>query len=245
MADNISEGQQSTNKIRPSLDSIQEISRKKEYTIRISLILINVLSLFLGGYILKFRDHFLNPDYKFQNYRSLYFFVIIYTLGMILALFLSFLVALTVKIFYFFKKKENRSENSTIEVPSNNLINNEQAHSRISTFVMNNQQNEIALIPFTLSSFLVISIGLYFISGPYSFFLLINLFRDKIYSNFFSFLWLYIFLGINFLAGLIMFLSLFYMVFAKRSGSVRKFEYPIENENIENIRNEVRDAIKI
>ena len=245
MSENSSEGQQSTNKKRPSLDSIQEISHKKEIIIRISLIIINILSLFLGGYILTFRDHFLNPDYKFKNYRPLYFFIIIYTLGMILALFLSFLVALTVKIIYFFKKKQNRSENSTIEVPSNNLINNEQAHSRISVFVMNNQQNEIALIPFTLSSFLVISIGLYFISAPYSFFLLINLLRDKIYSNFFSFLWLYIFLGINLIAGLIMLASLCYMVCANRSGSVRKFEFPIENENIENIRNEVKEAIKI
>jgi len=244
MADNSSEGKQSTNRKRPSLDSIQEISQNKEICIRRILILINIASLFIGGYILNFRDHFLNPDYKFKNYYALYFFIIAYTLGMILALILSFFTALIVKVIYFFKNKGHSTEKSTIDT-NNNLILDEQAHSRISVFVMNNTQNEIAIIPFALSSSLVFIIGIYFISLPYSCLLLINLLRDKTYSDVISFSWIYIFLGINLVAGLMMFVSLFYMVFAKRSGSVRKFEFPIENESIENIRNEVRDAIKI
>lgn len=244
MADNISEGQQNTNIKRPSLDSIQEISQSKEILMRRILILINIASLIIGGYILYFSDYFLNSDYKFKNYYALYIFIIAYTLGMILALILSFLTALIVKFIYFFKNKGHSTEKSTIDT-NNNLILDEQAHSRISIFVMNNTQNEIAIIPFTLSYSLAFTIGIYFISLPYSFFLLINLFRDKTYSNIISFFWIYIFLGINLVAGLMLFASLFYMVFAKRSGSVRKFEYAIENENIENIRNEVRDAIKI
>jgi hypothetical protein len=32
------------------------------------------------------------------------------------------------------------------------------------------------------------------------------------------------------------------MVFKKRSGSVRKFEYPVNSDNIENIRQEIRNA---
>lgn len=244
MADNSSEGKQSTNRKRPSLDSIQEISQNKEICIRRILILINIASLFIGGYILNFRDHFLNPDYKFKNYYALYFFIIAYTLGMILALILSFFTALIVKVIYFFKNKGHSTEKSTIDT-NNNLVLDEQAHSRISVFVMNNTQNEIAIIPFALSSSLVFIIGIYFISLPYSCLLLINLLRDKTYSDVISFSWIYIFLGINLVAGLMMFVSLFYMVFAKRSGSVRKFEFPIENESIENIRNEVRDAIKI
>ena len=244
MADNKSDDQKSTNKSRPSLDSIQEISHTKEISIRVSLILINIASLIIGGYILYYRDFYLNPDYKFKNYIALYIFIIIYTLGMISGLFLSFLIALIAKVISFFKNKKEGSEKSTIDT-NNNLINFEQAHSRISVFVMNNQQNDIALIPFTLSYLLVITLGLYFISMPYSFCLLINLIKDKTYSNFFSFLWLYIFLIINLIAGLMLILSIFYMVFAKRSGSVRKFEYPVDNENVENIRNEVRDAIKI
>ena len=53
------------------------------------------------------------------------------------------------------------------------------------------------------------------------------------------------FLFINLIAGLIMIIVLFYMVFKKRSGSVRKLEYPVDNNNIENIREEIREAIKI
>ena len=244
MEDNSSEGKQSTNRKRPSLDSIQEISQNKEICMRRILILINIASLIIGGYILYFRDYFLNPDYKFKNYYALYFFIIAYTLGMILALILSFLTALIVKVIYFFKNKGHSTEKSTIDT-NNNLILDEQAHSRISVFVMNNTQNEIAIIPFALSYSLVFIIGIYFISLPYSCLLLINLLRDKTYSDVISFSWIYIFLGINLVAGLMMFVSLFYMVFAKRSGSVRKSEFPIENESIENIRNEVRDAIKI
>ena len=214
MADNSSEGKQSTNRKRPSLDSIQEISQNKEICIRRILILINIASLFIGGYILNFRDHFLNPDYKFKNYYALYFFIIAYTLGMILALILSFFTALIVKVIYFFKNKGHSTEKSTIDT-NNNLVLDEQAHSRISVFVMNNTQNEIAIIPFALSSSLVFIIGIYFISLPYSCLLLINLLRDKTYSDVISFSWIYIFLGINLVAGLMMFVSLFYMVFAK------------------------------
>jgi len=244
MADNSSEEQKSTNRKRPSLDSIQEISQTKERIIRTFLILFNIASLIIGGYILSYRDYYLNSDYNFKNYIFLYLFIITYTLGMILALILSFLVAIIVKAIFFFKNKGHISEKSTIDT-NNNFILDEQAHSRISVFVMTNKQNEIALFPFTFSYFLVFTIGIYFISLPYSFFLLINLFRDKTYSNVISFFWLYIFLGINLIAGLMMFISLCYMVCAKRSGSVRKFEYPIDNDNVEKIRNEVAEAINI
>lgn len=246
MEDNNINDQRSENKSRISLDSIQEISYRKEVYIRFSLILINIASLIIGIYILKNSEYFLNPDYKFTNYRSLYFFIITYSLGMISALFLSFLIALIVKLINFLKNKKENIDNSTVaESTDKNLINLEQEHTRISVFILNNKQNEIALIPFTLSYFIAITIGLYFIALPYSFCLIINLLKNEIYSKFTSFFWLYIFLIINFIAGLILILSLFYMVFAKRSGSVRKLEYKLDNENVEKIREEVRDAIKI
>ena len=246
MEDNNINDQRSENRSRISLDSIQEISYRKEVYIRFSLILINIASLIIGIYILKNSEYFLNPDYKFTNYRSLYFFIITYSLGMISALFLSFLIALIVKLINFLKNKKENIDNSTVaESTDKNLINLEQEHTRISVFILNNKQNEIALIPFTLSYFIAITIGLYFIALPYSFCLIINLLKNEVYSKFTSFFWLYIFLIINFIAGLILILSLFYMVFAKRSGSVRKLEYKLDNENVEKIKKEVRDAIKI
>ena len=240
MEENISDERQiNSNHSRPSFDSIQEISAKKEYFFRISLILINIASIILGLYIINHRDFFLSPDYKFINYISLYVFIITYTLGMLLALILSFLIALVAKILSIFRdKKQNISIN---DLP--NLINNEQPHSRMSEFILNNKKNEIAIIPFTVSYFIAITIGLYFIALPYSFCLLINLLRNEFYSKVFEFSWLYLFLIINLIAGLIMIIILFSMVFIKRSGSVRKFEYPVDNNNIENIRAEVKEAI--
>lgn len=230
--------------IRPSFDSIQEMSYRKEYYFRYSLIIINILSLITGIYILYNREFYLSRDYKFPNYNSLYVFIITYTLGMLAALILSFFIALIAKLIYYFKiKKENKTEN---DIPNRSLFNNEEeSHSRISLFILDNRSNEVAIIPFTLSYFIALTIGLYFIALPYSFCLIINLLKNQFYSKFITFFWLYFFLLINLMAGLIMIIVLFYMVFKKRSGSVRKLEYPVDNNNIENIREEVREAIKI
>ena len=241
MEENISNNKSS---IRPSFDSIQEMSYRKEYYFRYSLIIINILSLITGIYILYNREFYLSKDYKFSNYNSLYIFIIAYTLGMISALILSFFIALIAKLIYFFKnKKQNNPEN---DIPNINLFNNEEGpHSRISLFILDNRPNEVAIIPFTLSYFIALTIGLYFIALPYSFCLIINLLKNQFYSKFVTFFWLYFFLLINLIAGSIMIIVLFYMVFKKRSGSVRKMDYPVDNNNIENIREEVREAIKI
>ena len=238
------EQKNSSSNSRPSLDSIQEISYSKELYFRYSLILINIISFISGTYILYHRDFYLNPDYKFVNYRSLYVFIITYTLGMLAALFFSFSIAIIAKIYVYFKNK--RQNNILGEIPNNNLFNNnEQDHSRISLFILNNRPNEIAIIPFTLSYFIALTIGLYFIALPYAFCLIINVIKNENYKKFRNFFWLYFFLLINLIAGSIMIIVLFYMVFKKRSGSVRKFEYPVEQSNIEAIREEVREAIKI
>ena len=239
---NVDEQPKNSNPSRPSLDSIQEISNRKELYFRFSLIIINIISLITGIYILSNNDFYLNKKYKFTNYNSLYVFIITYTLGMLAALILSFIIALIAKVISFFK---NKNQNNTInDNPNKDLMNNEEVHSRISLFILNNKQNEIAIIPFTLSYFIAFTIGLYFIALPYSFCLIINLFKNDFYSEFIKFFWLYFFLFINLIAGSIMIIVLFYMVFKKRSGSVRKFEYPVDNDNIENIRAEIRNAIK-
>jgi hypothetical protein len=238
------EDKKSANFSKPSFDSIQEISYNKEKYIRISLIIINIISLITGIYILNHSGFYLNPDYKFQNHRALFIFIIVYMLGMISALIISFFIALTAKIIHYLKYRNQNDSNNNI-IQNENSENNEQFHNRIADFIINNKKSEFALIPFTLSYFIAVTLGLYFIVLPYSFFLIINLLRNETYSNFIPFFWLYLFLIINLLAGLIMVISLFYMVFAKRSGSVRKLEYPVDNDNVENIREQVRNAIQI
>ena len=229
---------------RPSLDSIQEISYNKEKLIRTTLILINIISLIAGIYILAHREFYLSPDYKFDNYRSLYVFLVIYTLGMIVALFLSFIIAVIAKLISYFRNK-GRNNLLSNNMQNENSSNNVQYRTRITDFILNNNQNDIAIIPFTLSYFIAITIGLYFIALPYSFCLIISLLKNESYSKFITFFFLFFFLIINLLAGSIMIITLFYMIFSKRSGSVRKFEYSIDNDNVNDIRAQVKDAIKI
>ena len=242
---NVENQKGSTNYSRPSLDSFQEISYSKERLIRLSLIFINIISLITGIYILKNNEFYLNSDYKFENHIALYVFIITYMLGMLAALIFSFFIAVIAKIIYFFKnlrQNSNSINNNNIE---NNLSNNDQFHTRITEFILNNKQNEFAIIPFTLSYFIAVTIGLYFIALPYSSCLIIKLLKNDIYSKFNTFFWLYFFLIINLLSGAIMIISLFYMIFSKRSVSVRKFEYPVDNDNLQTIREQVRDAIQI
>ena len=124
------------------------------------------------------------------------------------------------------------------------MINSENEHTRLSIFVLNNKQNEIALIPFTFSYFIIFTIAIYFIALPYAFILLIKLFQNDFLCKVFSFFLLYLFLIINLFAGLIMVLVLFYIVFVKKRGNVRKQEYNIDNSNLDNIKNEIRNAMQ-
>jgi hypothetical protein len=231
-----------TSKSKPSLDSIEEMSSKNRTFFRLTLITINIISFIIGIYILYNNNYYLNPDFKFSNYISLYFFIILYSFGMLSALILSFLFSLVLKIIYHYKN--NNSKDNNINSSKIDLMENEQDHSQISIFILNDKQNEVALIPSTLSYFIITTIGLYFIALPFAFILMIKLFQNEFLRKIFSFLLLYIFMIINLIAGLIMVLVLFYMVFIKKRGNIRKLDYNIDNNIIENIRNEVRNAMK-
>jgi hypothetical protein len=231
-----------TNKSKPSMDSIQELSKKTRKLFSISLIIINIISFILGIYILYYNNYYLNPDYKFSNQTSLYIFIILYTSGMLSALFISFLFSLIMKLIQNYKNNNNSSNNN--DKSQADLINNEDNHTRLSIFILNDNQNNIALIPFAFSYFIVFTIAIYFIALPYSFILIIKLFQNKFLCKVFSFFFLYFFMIINLFAGLIMVLLLFYIVFGKKRINVRKQQYNIDNSNLENIRNEVRNAMK-
>ena len=236
-----------SNKTPPSLNSVIEMSSKSRTLFSVSLFVINIISFIIGVYILYHNDYYLNPEYKFVNQISLYIFIIIYTLGMISALIFSFLFALIMKIIYYYKNNNkrflnisnNNNNNSNLE-----LIANEEDHSQISSFIIKNKQNKIALIPFTLSYFIAFTIGIYLTALPYAFLLIYNLLQNDVLCTVFSFKLLYLFMLINLCAGLINFFVLIYLVFVKTRGNIRKMDYNIDNNNIENIRNEIRNAMK-
>ena len=231
----------------PSLNSVIEMSSKNRSLISLTLFSINIISFIFGVYILYHNDYYLNPEYKFVNQISLYVFIIIYTLGMLSALIFSFLFALIMKIIIHYKNNNKKSMNFNNNNSNLELISNEEVHSSvhtpISSFILNNKQNEIALIPFTLSHFIVFTIGIYLIALPYAFLLITYLFQNEFFCKVFSFILLYLFVLINLCAGLINAIVLIYLVFVKKRGNIRKMEYNIDNKNIENIRNEIRNAM--
>ena len=232
----------------PSLNSVIEMSSKNRSLISLTLFSINIISFIFGVYILYHNDYYLNPEYKFVNQISLYIFIIIYTLGMLSSLILSFLFALVMKIIIHYKNNNKKSMNFNNNNNSNlELIANEEVrssvHTPISSFILNNKQNEIALIPFTLSYFIAFTIGIYLVALPYAFLLITYLFQNEFFCKVFSFLLLYLFMLINLCAGLINAVVLIYLVFVKKRGNIRKIEYNIDNKNIENIRNEIRNAM--
>ena len=235
------EDEKSKNTDIPSLNSVIEINSKNRSLFSITLFSINVISFIFGVYILYHNDYYLNPEYKFVNQISLYIFIIIYTLGMLSSLILSFLFALVMKIIIHYKNNNNNN-NSNLELIANEEVRSS-VHTPISSFILNNKQNEIALIPFTLSYFIAFTIGIYLVALPYAFLLITYLFQNEFFCKVFSFLLLYLFMLINLCAGLINAVVLIYLVFVKKRGNIRKMEYNIDNKNIENIRNEIRNAM--
>lgn len=245
MAEMVEEDNKSKNtfKSKLSLDSVQEISRKNRALFSLSLILLNIISFILGIYILYNNDYYLNKEFKFSNQISLFIFIIIYTFGMLLALIISFIFALIIKVIYYYKNKNNYPS-ETNDKSNCDLSSNEHENGRLSIFILSNKKNDVALIPFALSYFIIFTIGIYFIALPYALILIIKLFQNDYLSKVFSFFLLYLFMLVNFLAGLIMVMLLFYIVFMKKRENIRKPEYNIDNENINNIRNEIRNAMK-
>lgn len=222
-------------KIRSSNSSINsnpEIKDKK--ILRISLILINIISILSGCYILKYRQYYLSPEYNFEYYDSLLLFVIAYSLGMLASLAFSILLAALIKICIYIINsfKENQAT----------LANNEQLSENSFRYIKGNS-NDISFIPYTFTFFVVATMIIYFISLPYSIFLLIFMARNKTYSNLKEFKLLYFFVIINTFAGLILFYVLLIIVFVKRDGSFRKINYYIDDNNLDNLRNEIRGAM--
>ena len=85
---------------------------------------------------------------------------------------------------------------------------------------------------------------IYFLSLPYSIFLIIFLQKNKTYSSLKDFRILYSFLIINFIAGLIIFYVILIVVFAKREGSFIKRRVSIDDNNLANLKEEIKNAMK-
>lgn len=236
---NINENENEKGKIRSSQSSINSNPEFKDthiYYLRIALIIINIISLISGFFIFYNREYYLSSEYKFEYQHYLYTFIILYSLGMIGALIISFLFSLLIKLFIYIMNLISNNEPKP-------LIKNEEKLSENSIRYINNHSNEFSLIPYTFTLFIIITTIIYFISLPYSIFLFIFLIKNKYYSNLNDFCLLYFFIFINALAGFILFYVLVFIIFIKRDGSFRQTKFFIDDNNLNNLRNEIKDAM--
>ena len=218
-----------------SINSNPELKEKKVYFLRISLIIINIISLIAGFYLYQNRIYYLSSEYKFDYRNYLFIFIILYSLGMVGTLVFSFLLAILLKIFIFIV--------NLFSEESKPLIKNGEIHSENSFRFINAYANEISIIPYSLTFFIICTATLYLIALPYSIFLLIFMNKNIYYSNTKDFALLYIFVIVNAIAGFILFYILLIIVFAKRDGSFRQRSYFIDDNNLNNLRNEIRGAM--
>ena len=229
------------NNLRNSISSINsnpELKDNKIFYLRISLIIINLISAILGFFICKDKEYYLNKEYKFEYYNYLLIFILIYSLGMILTLLFSFILSIIIKTFYIILKYCSKNNDNI------SLIKEERNPSENSITYIKAQADEISIIPHTLTWFVVVTSLIYFCSLPYSIFLLIFIHNDKTYSSLNNFKMLYSFLVINLIAGLIMFYVILIIIFVKREGSFRKRKISIDDKNLQNIKDEIKEAMQ-
>ena len=148
---NVQNGKEEEEKGRISQSSINsnpELKEKKIYFLRISLIIINIISLIAGFYLYQNRIYYLSSEYKFEYRNYLFIFIILYSFGMIGTLFFSFLLVILLKIFIFIV--------NLFSEESKPLINNGEIHSENSFIFINSHANEISIIPYSLTFFIIL-----------------------------------------------------------------------------------------
>ena len=221
-----------------SVGSNPELKDNKVYYLRISLIIINIISIISGIYIFKNNNYYLSPDYKFEYKNSLFIYLVMYSLGMIGSLIFSFIFSLITKVIVFVVNLFSKDESKQL------TKNEQQHHSENSLGYINSIANEFSILPYMLTMFVICTAIIYLLSLPYSIFLFIFLNKNEFYAYLNNFIMLYLFIIINGIAGLILFYILLVVVFVKRNGSFRQRNYFIDDENLNNLRNEIRGAMQ-
>lgn len=210
------------------------------------IISLSFISLILGLYILFNGSFYFNPRYKFNQYLLLYYYTLIFTFGIFGLLFISFIVTLIIKLIKLIKNCfRNKSEDDyeTLEEKEINL-NEKISDNNILLNELENADN-IAIIPYTLSICIFLSIILYLIGLPFSFYLIYILLRNNIYYKFFQFLVLYLFIIINDTSGAIFLLVLISFIKTKTQNSYRKMPFSFDEDNLTAAYKEVKDAINL
>ena len=202
------------------------------------------LSLILGLYILLNNSFYFNAKYNFSYSSILYYYILIYTLGLIGIFILSFCITLFIKLISSIKKcfKQNNKDNNDILKEKEILLDDN--YNSILSNELENSDN-IATIPYTLSICIFLGIILYLIGFPFSFYLIYILFQNNYYYKISEFIGLYLFILINDISGGIFLFVLISFIRNKTPNSLRKMSFAYDEDNLMNAYKEVEDAINL
>ena len=225
-----------------TIDSLPEFDNKL-YLSKI-IIIMSFLSLILGLYILLNNSFYFNAKYNFSYSSILYYYILIYTLGLIGIFILSFCITLFIKLISSIKKcfKQNNKDNNDILKEKEILLDDN--YNSILSNELENSDN-IATIPYTLSICIFLGIILYLIGFPFSFYLIYILFQNNYYYKISEFIGLYLFILINDISGGIFLFVLISFIRNKTPNSLRKMSFAYDEDNLMNAYKEVEDAINL
>ena len=223
-----------------SIDSAPEF-QQKTYLSK-TIISISLLSLIIGIYILFNESYYLSPNYNYSKLVILYYYIIIYTLGLLGILVLAFFSALLIKIISSIKKciKSKKVEHGK----ENTLIEDENDDDNFLSQILQNADN-ISLIPYTFTICVLLTILLYVSGFPISWYLICTLILNNYYWNIFQFFLLYFFILLNSISGAIFIFVLIIFIKTRRFNSLRKLSFSYDEDNLITAYKEVEDAINL
>ena len=131
---------------------------------------------------------------------------------------ISFLISLSIYIIYsFFIKKRSKTK-----IPI----------------------DDISLIPYTFTIFIILNIILYFTALPCSIFFLWKMLNNEIYSDARKYKLLYIFIGINSIIGFILFYIIIVMIIKNTTHSVKQIKFDFDVSKLNKLKDEINVAMK-
>ena len=209
-----------------------------------TIFLMSFFSLLIGSYILYNNIYYLNPQYDFPSYDMLYNYIIIYTLSLFEVLLIAFVLSLIIKLFSSIKKciKSKKYENQREEI----LVEDEDISDddNFLSQILQNADN-ISMVSYTFTLCVLLTIILYVAGFPVSWYLIYYMVTNRVYSNFYNFILLYLFIFINSVAGAVFIFVLIIFIKAKRKTSLRKLSFTYDEDNLMAIYKEVKDAIDL
>ena len=221
-----------------SIDSAPEF-QQRTYLSKI-IMLMCFLSLIIGIYILLNKSYYLNENYNYSHIKILNNYILIYTFGLFCILIISFLLALMIKLISLTCFKSKRNDNNI----DNNENEEENEDDIFLSQILQNADN-ISIIPYTSTIFVILTILVYVCGFPFSWFLIYGLVTNTFYSHIFQFFLLYCFIFINSVSGAIFIFVLICFIRVKRYNSLRKTSFSYDEDNLLAVYKEVKDALDL